>query len=250
MNNKQNQQISKRQALRAERARQAQRQRTITIGVIGLVVVVIIGLLAITPILNALTPVGEFTHITPATYQKADGLKMGDPNAKVRIDIFEDFKCHACQDYTLNVEAQVISQLVDTGKAYYVFHNFPFLDDQAPATMKESDLGASAAMCAAEQNHFWDFKMLMFSNMNAQVGDYTSKKLVAFAGSLGMDSGKFETCLNKNPYQTQIDADIALGTSYKITGTPSVFVNDTQVAPGYVPSYDQIAEAVNKALGQ
>lgn len=247
MDNKHAQQpMSKRQALRAERARQARNQRIIVIGFIAIIVIVIAAIMIVPPLFSN----ANLTQITPGNYQKADGVKLGDPNAKVTIEVFEDFKCSACQSYSQNVEPQVIKELVDTGKAYYIFHNFPFLDDSYPDTMKESDLAANASMCAAEQNRFWDFKTMLFANLNFISGEFTESLMKAIAKDLGLDSGKFSTCLKNNAYQSDINASIQKGTDLEITGTPSIFVNSTQIAPGYVPSLDQIKQAVDAALAQ
>lgn len=240
MDNKQSKKMSKRQALREERARQAKRQRILIIGSIVVFVAVIITLIISST--SGLAGVGEFTAVTPVAYQNENGTSVGDPNAKVVIDVFEDFKCSACQSYTLNIEPRVIAELVDTGMAVYVYHNFPFL------TESESNVAANGAMCAAEQNRLYDFKKLVFVNVQFVVGEYTNKRMIAYADSLGLNMDQFEKCVNDKAYQKEIDADLALGDQMGVSGTPSVFVNGMDVKPGYVPSFDEIKAAVEAAL--
>lgn len=247
MENKQSKKISKRQALRQERARRAQRQRILIIGGIVLFVIVVIGLVAASN--PSIAGVGEFTRITPGAYKNENGMKLGDPNAKVVIDLFEDFKCSACQSYTASIEPRVIAELVDTGMALYVFHNFAFMYTE-DSGVSDSTISAHGAMCAAEQNRLWDFKKLVFTNLQFIVGEFSEDKMVAFADSLELDTSQFKQCIDEKRYQAEIDADLSLGDQMGVSGTPSVFVNGVDVKPGYVPSFEEIKAAVEAALNQ
>jgi protein-disulfide isomerase len=121
------------------------------------------------------------------------------------------------------------------------------LDDRSAS--KDSDRSANAALCAADQNRFWDYKALLFANQTGVEAQFSDKRLLAFAESLGLDMGAFEACYNENRFQNQIDENIALGRERGITGTPTVFVNGVDVAPGRVPSFEQILQAVQAAGG-
>jgi protein-disulfide isomerase len=240
MDNKQAKKLSKRQALREERARQVKRQRILIIGGILLFIAVIITLI----ITSSLGGVGNITAITPEAYQNENGAKLGDPNAKVVIDVFEDFKCPHCKTFTLETEPIIIAELVGTGQVFYVFHNFPFLVEG------ESNMAALGAMCAAEQNRLYDFKKIIFTNAQFLAGEYTEKKMVAFADSLNLKMDQFRKCMSDKSYQTEIDADLALGKQMGVQGTPSIFVNGVDVAPGVVPTFAQIKAAVEAALNK
>jgi protein-disulfide isomerase len=187
-------------------------------------------------------------QITPVPHSNEDGTALGDPNAPVKIEVFKDFQCSACKSFSQAVEPQVISELVEAGKVYYIFHQYPFMDDRSG--VKDSDNGAHASMCAAEQNRFWDYKSMLFANLNYVAGEFNDKRMLAFAEALGLDMAEFESCYNDRRYQDEIDQDIALGEEYGVTGTPSIFVNGQIVKPGYVPSFEEIAQAVEAALSQ
>jgi protein-disulfide isomerase len=218
------------------------------IGGIVVVALLLVGLIALPAIQDSSTPVGEFNRITPVDYPNENGTTLGDPNAKVTIDLFEDFQCHACQSYTESIEPQVISQLVATGKAKYVFHQYPFLDDGYAD--KSSDNAANASECAAEQNRFWDYKAILYANRNGVVGEFNDQRLTAFAESLGLDMNQFNTCYSERRYQDQIDADLQLGKEMDVQGTPSVFVNGENVSPGRVPTFEQISALVDQKLSE
>ena len=238
---------SKRQARREEIRRKERQQRLVLFGVIAAVALAIVALIVIPSIRSANAPIGEFVQVTPGTYTSVDGTSMGDPNAKAKIEIFEDYTCSACKVYSDSVEPQVIQELVDTGQAYYVFYQFPFLDDRDAS--KDSDRSANAALCAAEQGRFWDYKKLLFANQTGAVEQFSDKRLIAFAESLGLDITDFEACYDDNRFQSQINEEMALGRDKGITGTPTVFINGVDIAPGRVPTFEQIQQAVQAANG-
>ncbi len=238
-------------AMRREEIRQAKRKRrTIAIGVILAAIIVVGGLLILPAARSASASPGavNFTRITPEAYQNVDGFKMGNPNAKVKIEVFEDFMCVACKNYTLNIEPDVFKQLVDTGQAYYIMYQFPFLDQGLPT--QDSHKAANAAMCAADQNMYWQMKQILFVNSDERAGIFSDVRIKAFAESIGMDMTQFNACYDAQEHQDVIAQHKALGAQYNVSGTPSLFVNGVQVTPGQVPSLADISIAVANAAGK
>jgi protein-disulfide isomerase len=244
---KKQQYTGKRQAIREKRRRERQRQRLITILVVVGVALVIAALLIAPSIRNSLAPVGDIIEITSNPRPMEDGTAMGDPNAPVLIEVYEDFQCPACQIYSNDVEPLVTENHVASGEVYYVFRQYPFLDDRAPS--KESDQAANASMCAAEQDSFWDYHDILFANWNGEnQGSFSDKRLLAFAETLGLDMEAFTACFEENRYQEEIEADLAAGNAADVQGTPSVLVNGELVKPGFVPTYDDIRRMIEISL--
>jgi len=152
MSKKQSDAPSKRQLRKEELRQKERRQQITTIGILGAVALVILALFIVPSIQRSANPGGKIVKITPGTYPNADGTKLGDPNAKVKIDLFEDFQCSSCKKYTSEYEPQVIEKIVNTGVAFYVFHQYAFMD--AESGDKGSTRAALASECAAEQNRF------------------------------------------------------------------------------------------------
>ncbi|HEX5808508.1 MAG TPA: thioredoxin domain-containing protein [Anaerolineales bacterium] len=240
--------ISKRQERRAKMQREQQRQRMIILGLIGLGAVLLVLAIA----LPQLRSVDDIITVTPAALPQADGLSVGDPNAPVTIDVFEDFQCPACQFFTESIEPLVIENLVATGKARYVFHNYSFLDGNGAGSNGESDQAANASMCANEQGKFWEMHSIMYTNWSGEnQGAFSERRLQAMAESLGLDMDAFNTCFDANKYEAEIQADFDLGEEMGVTGTPTVFVNGTRVGQaGKIASYQEIEQAVNAAVGE
>jgi protein-disulfide isomerase len=240
MSNQQNE-LSKRQLRREQIRRKEQRGRWIGIGLITLGAL-FVAFLIIWPNVR---PVAEVIPAEPQTYPQADKTSMGDPNAPIRIDAYEDFQCPACQKYTNETESLIITNLIATGKVYYVFHNYPFIDGAGAGNGGESDQAANASMCASEQGKFWEMHGTIFANWNGEgQGAYADNRLTAFADKAGLDMTAFNTCFKANKYKAEIQADFDGGNKLGVQGTPSVFVNGTFITPGFIPSYDDVLKAV------
>lgn len=193
----------------------------------------------------------QVTPITPVDRPEPKGLSVGDPNAPVKLDVWEDFQCSACLYFTKNIEPGILDQYVSAGKVYFTFHNYPFIDgDQG-----ESHDAANAAMCAAAQNRFWDYHDMLFANwLGENAGSYTRPRLVAFAEKLGLDMGAFNKCFNANQYAAEIQKDAAAGAGLGVPPTPGIFVNGNAVQSSaggdYMPSYNDVAQAIDAVLGK
>jgi protein-disulfide isomerase len=235
--------VSKRQQRREQMQRQQQRQRLILIGLI----VAGAALVVFALIWPQVRSVGEIITVTPATLPNADGLSLGDANAPATIDVFEDFQCPACKAFTESRAPLIIENLVKTGKARYVFHNYPFLDGTGVGSGGESDQAANAVMCANEQDKFWEMQSILFANWNGEnQGNLSDRRLQAMAESIGLDMNAFNSCFNANKFESEIQADFKKGQEMGVSGTPTVFVNGTKVGqPGTIPTYDEILQAVN-----
>jgi protein-disulfide isomerase len=235
--------VSKREAVRERRKQKQRRQRSyIVLGVVG-VAAVIVALL----IIPSFLPVGDIVVVTPHDRPMVDGRAMGDPNAPVTIEVYADFQCPACKSFTEQIEPQIVDAYVAPGEVYYIFRHFPFLDDQAPRN--ESNQAASASMCAGDENRFWDYHDMLFANWNGEnQGAFSDKRLIAFAEAIELDMPAFNTCFDANVHEEEINSDELLGRNSGVTGTPSVMVNGRIISPGFVPSFQQITDAVEAEL--
>ena len=236
---------TKRQAIRDKRRQEQRKQRLYII--LGIVAVALI--IALIVIIPSLQPAGDIVTVTPVELPMVDGRSLGDPNAPVKIDVYVDFQCPSCKNFSEDVEPKIFDQLVASGDVLYTFRHFPFLDDNVVG--KESDQAANASMCAMDQDRFWDYHAILFANWNGENQNaFSDKRLVAFAESLGLDMDTFNNCFEANKFKADIDSDLAAGRMKGVKGTPSVFVNGEILTPGYVPSFDEISQAVDAALAE
>ena len=247
MEKKPRREASKRQMMREQRLKKERQQRLFVILGVVVVALLIVGFLVIPPLMAKSQPVGNIVSITPLARPQANGTTAGDPNAPVLVEVYEDFQCPVCGEFTRTVEDQLMSNEIASGKVHYVERQFPIID-QGDAN-GESHQASNAALCAADQGRFWDYHDILFANQTGEnVGDFTDKRLVAFAEALGLDMNAFNSCFSANRFKSTIDADINAGTIAGVSGTPSVFVDGKEVSPGYLPAYADIQTAINAAL--
>ena len=169
----------------------------------------------------------------PRIQVEAKGPSRGPATAPVTIVEFSDFQCPFC-----GREYPVIEKVMKDfeGKVRLVFRHYPL--DFHPFAEK----AAEAAACAADQNKFWELHNAMFSNQQKLAVD----DLKGYAKSAGVDSAKFDKCLDGGEKKAQVEADQKAGTEAGVNGTPAFFVNGVFIN-GAVP-YDQIKQAVEREL--
>ena len=240
--------MSKRQEIREHRRQTQLRNR------IFVILLVVIGALLVTfaLILPGLkkSGVGTIVQITPVARKAAvNKTSMGNPNAPVKLDVWEDFQCSGCMSYSKDLEPQVIQTYVETGKVFYTFHFFPFID----SGQGESHQAANAAMCAMAQDRFWDYHDTLFANwLGENVGSFTDPRLIVFAQNIGLDMTAFNTCFQANTFADQIAQDVQAGSKLGVPPTPGIFVNGKMVVSSagqnYLPSFADISNAIDTAL--
>ncbi len=228
--------MSKRDELREKRRKQQSSQRWFWI--IGIVIVAVA--VAAVLIYPSLTPIGDIATVTPLTRPNANGLAMGDPNAKVKIELFSDFQCPACKNFLDKYEQTLITTYVATGKVHVKYAPLSFIG-------AESVAAAEAAYCANDQDKFWEYHDMLFANQTGEnIGDFTNRRLSAFAQKIGLNVSQFNSCLNGGKYTLQVQKDESYGETTGIQQTPTLVIN------GVIPTGDPmqaVADAVKAAGG-
>jgi protein-disulfide isomerase len=149
----------------------------------------------------------------PRVEVAAEGPSRGPNNAPVTIVEFSDFECPYCSAAHDTVE-QVMNSYA--GKVRLVYRQFP-LSNIHPHAAK----AAEAALCAADQNKFWEYHDVLFKNQKKL--DLTDLKV--HAGEVGLDAQKFGQCLDSGEKKTKVDADQQAGLQAGVGGTPAFFIN-------------------------
>jgi protein-disulfide isomerase len=138
--------------------------------------------------------------------------EIGGKEAPVTIVEFSDFQCPFCGRAEPTLK-QVRDKYGD--KIRLVYLDFPLgIHDHAIDA-------ASAGRCAGEQGKFWPYHDAMFADQSKLKSD----DLKADAKKLGLDTAKFNDCLDKGKYKTAIEADMAQGRDLGVDGTPAFFIN-------------------------
>lgn len=148
-----------------------------------------------------------------------DDPTKGSANAKVTMIEFSDFQCPFCARFWKDTLPLLEEEYIKTGKLKFVYRDFP-LDFHQFAKK-----AAEAAECANEQNKFWEYHDKLFENQQAL--DITSLK--RYAQELGLDTAKFNECLDSGKYANEVQKDVQDGMAYGVSGTPTFFINGIEV---------------------
>lgn len=155
----------------------------------------------------------------------ADGLRIGKADAKLTLEMYEDFGCPHCLEFTALVEPMLMTDYVATGKIALVYRFFPLRQLTANA--------AIAAYCAGEQDKFWPMHRMLFvaqAEANEKKGPaltqvFAVEGLMAMAADAGLDSAAFSTCVTSDAAVAAVQADLKTANELALPGTPSFLIN-------------------------
>lgn len=92
----------------------------------------------------------------------------------------------------------------------------------------ESVRAAQAAMCAADQNLFWQLHSTLYLNQpqTERSGEWSNDRLKAIAAKVnGMDTAAFNTCLDSGKHAQDVSSEQASGQNSGVQSTPTFFIN-------------------------
>ncbi len=173
------------------------------------------------PAAAAQQPAGpvEAAPITPETQYKRYDIPtegypgLGPQDAKLVIVEFSDFQCPFCRRF----HQDTYQALLDAypGQIRFVYRNLP-LTSIHPYAMG----AAVSALCANDQDAFWDYHDKLFSSETLGEAVY-----VQYAADLGLDMDKFTACLASGEHDAFIQQDMDYSLGIGVQSTPTFFIN-------------------------
>ena len=151
-----------------------------------------------------------------------DDASLGDPNAPITLIEFSDFQCPFCRKFMIDTLPQIKKEYIATGKVKLVYRDFPlsFHPGATPA--------AEGTECAREQDKFWEMHDVIFDEQEKQGSgtiQFTADDVKKWAGNIGLDTTKFNQCLDSGKYKKEVEKDVADGVAAGVSGTPAIFIN-------------------------
>jgi protein-disulfide isomerase len=191
-----------------------------------------------TPMATATANAGTVVYPDPAKKEAGELWypSLGEENAPVTIIEYSNFLCSHCRDFNLNYLENLLRDYVVTGKVRYVAHPYAF------STQPEAVKAAQAALCAAEQGHYFDFEHSYFRITTVEEANINKAATLA-----NLDMEKFSACVEENRYGPALDEAIADADAQGINSTPTFIVNGKVVV-----GFDQatLEQAIKDALAQ
>ena len=236
--------MAQRDAIRERRRKRKQQQRMITVMIVAGIALIAVALIMVPTIMRNLQTVGEFVEPDRNPRPMADNNTMGNPNAPVIIEEFSDFGCNHCADFAMGTAEQIAQDYVATGQVYFVSRSAGDILNNP-----NTQLAAEAAYCAADQNMYWEYHDLIYSNQGMLFYggiSYIDNYLIAFAETLELDMNTFKDCLDDGKYRDRMLQDGRDAQLVGINSTPSFLINGTMVR-GNLP-YEEFQAYIEGAL--
>lgn len=151
----------------------------------------------------------------PPRYEVAsEGFpSIGPQDAPIVIVEFSDYQCPFCRRW----HEQVYQPLLNAypGKIKLVYRHLPLT-----SIHPEAFPAAEAAMCAGDQNAFWQYYEKLFSSDSLGRNTY-----VQYARDLDLNMDSFEACLTERKFQDAVQADLDFAVNLGVRSTPTFFIN-------------------------
>jgi protein-disulfide isomerase len=158
---------------------------------------------------------------------------IGPEDAPVTIIEFGDFRCGFCKRFNDETLGRLLADY--EGQVRFVYRDFPIL---GPDSLQ----AALAAQCAHEQDQFWPFHDLLFTNPQS----LTRATFLNYAEQLELDMEDFTVCLDEERHADIVLQDYQDGVSVGVGGTPTFFING-KILVGAQP-YAQFARLIDAEL--
>ena len=166
---------------------------------------------------------------------------LGPADAPIQIVEFSDYQCPYCYRWHVQVYKDLLAAY--PGKIHFIYRNFPLSFHQ------NAFASAEAALCAGDQNVYWQFHDLLFSKqaiLNDQAGTLLDQAAYnQFASELKLNVPTFEKCMASHKYKQSILDDVNYANGLPadtngepaVGGTPTFFVNGHRLGGAYPIEY-------------
>jgi protein-disulfide isomerase len=147
-----------------------------------------------------------------ADFALGDAPRLGPENAPIQLVEFADYECPYC--------VKVFPEVKKLRAEYGDKISFYFKDLPLPMH-SHARKAAEAARCAGDQKKYWEYHEKLFTSGN-QLEVPQLKKLAA---EMGMDSARFDKCLDSSEQAAAVQKDFTEATGIGISATPAFFMN-------------------------
>jgi len=157
-----------------------------------------------------------------------NGRTIGNADAPVTMEVWEDFQCPVCARHSLTVEPFIVDKYVKTGVLRIVHNDLAFLGRGGPDD--ESRLAASGAVCADAQGKYWDYSHWVYNNQDGEnAGGFRRERLKQIAEAAGVDTSNWDSCIDAPATIQEVADSTTTGTGMGISSTPTIFIDGQQL---------------------
>jgi len=146
--------------------------------------------------------------------------QLGNPEAVVTLQGWEDFLCPACGSWAQLVKPRLMDDYIIPGKIRLEYHYFPLSQHEPGASVS-----AQAAECAADQGAFWPMHDKLFAGQNSGAAAFSAERMIQYAEELKLDSRLFTQCLTGQQHFAAVRSSLSQAMSLGLNSTPSLLIN-------------------------
>ncbi len=160
---------------------------------------------------------------------------------KVELVEFLDFECESCLAMYPIME-RIRAEYAD--RITFGVRYFPI------PSHTNSKLAARVVESAARQDKFVEMYQRMYETQQqwGESGQSQEPLFRSFAQDLGLDMGRFDSDLGNPALAERVDQDFNEGIELGVQGTPTLFLNGTQLPT--MPSYEELTSRIEWALAR
>lgn len=164
---------------------------------------------------------------------------LGDPDAPVQLDIYEDYSCPHCQEYDAAV-GDTLLELAGSGQVVVRHHPIRIVTDYGRRAASSS---ACVAVGAADQ---WPtVHAALFANHSQTTDGWRTGEFRTFIKQLGVNDTAVLDCVQSGRYVDWVDANTTTALADGVQGTPTLMINGE---PSELLGPDALREAVTSLL--
>lgn len=165
----------------------------------------------------------------------------GGNATNVELFVYGDFQCPVYAQY-YPIENAVINKFQNDIK--FTFRHFP-LDTIHP----NARAAHRSAEAAGLQGKFFEMYDLLYQNHDQWASSKDPKSLFeSYAKQLGLDINKFNNDFASEQVNNTINADIAEGTSKKVEGTPTFFLNGIKIDNSQIKTVEDFTKVIQTEI--
>jgi protein-disulfide isomerase len=147
-------------------------------------------------------------------------MSVGSSDAPVTMVEVSDFGCPHCQTFHLETASALKEQYVDTGSVRWIALPYALGTSTLPATV--------AAMCAGEQEQYFEFTDALFQVEPAELR-ISPDGYRQVAESISLDLDEFNACLDSGRFVETVNQNRDAARNVQVSGTPTFFLNDIRL---------------------
>jgi protein-disulfide isomerase len=181
---------------------------------------------------------------------------VGKTDAKVTLDVYEDFLCPACGQFE-KTNAGDIEQHIADGSIQVRYHMLPMLNERSDPPGYSMD-SANAGLCAADAGQFPAFHKSLYNDQPEEGSrGWDDQQLAKLGQNLGITAKDFASCVTSGKYDTLVQGNMDtvsktpflneqdFGNGQKGFGTPTIAMGEQVVDTSKSKWLDKLVQSAS-----